>query len=274
MKDTEELVRNLYLTDEYLKKNPSLHEEESPWKVHKIVPLIDRFIDCINGKEEINILDVGGGAGFILNSVSTYIESSYGIRVNKYALDLSPHMLEIQSKTNPDMVKALNEDIRKTSFRDKEIDLILLIDVLEHVPNPAEALEELRRISSFSILKVPLQDSIFSIIWNFMRRGEPKRYDFETYGHINFYSFSKLKHQIEKHAGRLLNFCFTLRFNSRLNTEHYTEKLRIRNQLRDFFASFIFLLSPGLCSTLFGDIAFILVQCYDNADGQVLYQHN
>ena len=42
-------------------------------------------------------------------------------------------MLEIQEKRNPDLKKALNEDIHKTSLDSKEIDLSLMIDLLEHV---------------------------------------------------------------------------------------------------------------------------------------------
>ena len=118
-----------------------LHEKDSNWKVSKIIPLVDKFISYIN-KDIINLLDVGGGAGLILNMISIYIEKNYSIKVNKYLLDLSPGMLDVQKKKNLDFKKAFNEDIRKTSLSNKEIDLILMIDVLEHVPQPMEALEE------------------------------------------------------------------------------------------------------------------------------------
>ena len=53
-------LKNFYISDEYIAKNPSLHEEDSPWKVSKIIPLIDVFLGYSN-KNEINLLDVGGG---------------------------------------------------------------------------------------------------------------------------------------------------------------------------------------------------------------------
>jgi ubiquinone/menaquinone biosynthesis C-methylase UbiE len=77
------------------------------------------------------LLDVGGGAGVILSAVSTYIERNYSMKVNKFGLDLSPAILKIQKKRNPDLKKALNEDIYKTSLTDKEVDVTLLIDLLE-----------------------------------------------------------------------------------------------------------------------------------------------
>jgi SAM-dependent methyltransferase len=251
---------NLYLSDEYIIRNPSLHEEDSPWKVSKIIPLVDRFTGYIN-KDEINLLDVGGGAGLILKAVSIYIEES-GVKVNKFALDLSPGMLEIQKGRNTDLKRALNEDIRKTSLSNKEIDLTLMIDILEHVPSPAEALEEVKRISNFAIFKVPLEDNLLGRVWNFLKRGEPRRHAIETVGHINIYNFSKLKHQIEKHTGLVLDFYFTNVFDYLLNSEHYKNKMKLRNKLVNFVATYIFRLSPKLCSLVFNDFAMILVKCY------------
>lgn len=261
MKNTGEFVRNLYITDEYIIKNPSLHEEDSPWKVSKIIPLIDEFIECLS-KEEINLLDVGGGAGLILNAISTYIEESHGIQVNKFALDLSPAMLEIQKERNPDSKKALNEDIRKTSLGDKEIDLILMIDVLEHVPNPTEALEEVKRISKFAILKVPLEDNLLDRTLNFIKRGRPRQNAIETVGHINVYNFEKLRYQIEKHTGYVLDSYFTNVFDYLQNSEHYKNQLKTRSKLINFVGGHVFRLSPKLCSLIFTDFVMILVKCY------------
>ncbi len=259
-KNINEYVKNLYLTDEYIIKNPSLHEEDSPWKVSKIIPLVDRLIGYIN-KGEINLLDVGGGAGLVLNAVSIYIEESYGIKVNKFALDLSPGMLEIQKRRNTDLKRALNEDIRKTSLGNKEIDLTLMIDLLEHVPDPKEALEEVKRISDFVIFKVPLEDNLLLRTWNFVKRGEPRQRAIETVGHINVYNFSKLKHQIEKHTGQVLDFYFTNVFDYCHNSEHYKDKMTARSKLINFVSRYVFMVSPKLCSLIFSDFVIILVKC-------------
>lgn len=261
MESINEYAKNLYLTDEYIIKNPSLHEEDSPWKVSKIISLIDKFSNYFN-KDEINLLDVGGGAGLILNAVSVYIRKVYSIKVNKFALDLSPGMLEVQKKRNPDLKKALNEDIHRTSLGSKEIDLTLMIDLLEHVPNPTKALEEIGRISKFVILKVPLEDNLLLKTRNFIGRGKPRRHAIETIGHINVYNFGELKYQIEKHMGQLLDFYFTNVFNYYQNSEHYKNKLKIRSKLINFIAVHLFRLWPKLCSIIFNDFVMILVKCY------------
>jgi len=252
---------NLYLRDEYISKNPSLHEEDSPWKVDKISPLVDKFISHIN-KREINLLDAGGGAGLILKGISEYIERNYNIRPNKYALDLSPGMLEIQKKRNPDLKKLLNENIKMTSLNNKEIDLTLMIDLLEHIPNPAEALKEVKRISEFVILKVPLEDNLTIKILNFLNRGKLKRDFIEIMGHINFYNFNKLKAQVERYTGHVLDFYFTNLSDYFLNSEHYKNKMKTRNKLLNFIAAHTFKLSPKLSSFIFNDFVIMLVRCY------------
>ena len=167
-----------------------------------------------------------------------------------------------EDKRNPDLKKALNEDIRKTSLGDKEIDLTLMIDLLEHIPNPAKALEEAKRISEFVLFKVPLEDNLVSRTWNFVKRGEPRQHAIETVGHINVYNFNKLKYQIEKHTGQVLDSYFTNVFEYLRNSEHYKNKMSGKGKLINFVAMYMFRVSPRLCSFIFADFAMILVKCY------------
>ena len=71
----EEATADLYRSGRYIEHNPSLHEEESPWKVTKITPLIDQFI-ALRSCDAINLLDVGGGAGLILKGVADHIRAT------------------------------------------------------------------------------------------------------------------------------------------------------------------------------------------------------
>jgi len=254
-------MKKLHITDDCITKKPSLWEEDSPWKVSKIIPLIDTFVREID-RDEINLLDVGGGAGLILNVISAYIKDNHKIKVNKFALDLSPGALDIQKMRNPDLKRCLNEDISKTSLADKEIDLTLMIDVLEHVVNPTEALKELRRISKFVIFKVPLDDNLYYNIMNFITRGKVRQTSIESSGHINIYRFSKLKQQIEKYTGVVLEYRFTDAFDYYLNSELYHKNMGLRGKLMDYIALGLFKLSPRLCSLIFADFAMILVKCY------------
>lgn len=255
-----ESISKFYKTDKYIEKHPSLHEEDSPWKVTKIIPMVDLFIKNHCDGNEINVLDVGGGAGLILKSISAHIQERHGIKVNKFVLDLSPGMLKIQKRNNPDIKGVFNEDITKVSLRDKEMDLVLMIDVIEHVSEPLRALKELRRISKFTIFKVPLEDNSYCNILNFLSRGKFRRNNIETSGHINVYNLSKLRNQIEANAGTIADYYFTNVFSCYLNPECYKGRISLFDRLYYLVASLTYKLSPRLCSYIFTDFVILLVK--------------
>ena len=260
MTDLDEFVRNLYTTDEYLIKNPSLHEEDSPWKVKKILPLVDRFATDIDNVP-ISILDVGGGAGLILGAVASYLEKTHGRSVAKYALDLSPGALEIQKQRNPDLKQALHEDICATSLGDKAMDLTLLIDLLEHVPDPTRALEEVRRISRYAILKVPLDAHLVGTLWNFLKHGEPRKQSIQSLGHINVYGYGRLRRQIRRHAGHILAGSLTDTHEYFFHSPYHRGRMSRKSRLLALAAASTFRLWPRLSAAVFGDFALFLVSC-------------
>ena len=261
MDNLDAYTKSLYCDDEYILRNPTLHREDSSWKVSKIIPLVDKLMSGFD-KNEMNLLDVGGGAGVIINAVSRYISNKYNIKVNKYLLDLSPGMLEVQMKENPDFKRALNENICETSISEKEMDLTLMVDILEHIPDDYKALMEVKRISKFVIFKVPLEDSLSHRIWNFVRRGKPRRHLAESVGHINFYNFRAVKYRIEKYTGQIMYYYFTNAFDYLRKSEYYWGKMNLIRRLKNIVAEYTYKISPRLCSEIFGDFAMILVKCH------------
>lgn len=250
----------LYQTDQYIRNHPLLHAEDSPWKIGQILPLVDSFIGY-QKKTEVTVLDVGGGAGLILKAVSMYIEGEHNVKVNKIALDLSREMLERQKRENPDLKRALNEDIRRTSLNNKEIDLTLMIDVLEHVPNPEEALEEVRRCSGFVILKVPLEYNLYLQAYNFMKRGKPRQRAIRNIGHVNVFDFRSLKYKIEEHVGLILQYYYCNVFDYYRRSEYYREALRPMDRLLYALASHLYKISPRLSALLVTDFVMIFATC-------------
>lgn len=245
---------DLYLTDEYLKKNPNLSQEHSKWKIMKIIPLIDEFM-LQHKKKEINLLDVGGGAGLILKEISKYLENTYKIKVNKFAIDLSPGILKIQKKNNPDLKQALNEDITHTSLKDKEIDITLMIDVLEHVKDPKAVLFELKRISRFVLFKVPLENNTFYNVTKLITKNRSK-YLIEEIGHIQTYDIKKLKSEITLCDHDIICYYYTnypkYAFNSSNN---------IISKITYLIAIFFYKISPRISSRLFLEFAMVLSRC-------------
>lgn len=259
MGEFEKNIKNFYKLDKYLLKNPSLHEEDFPWKVSKILPLVDKMMVDFKGNIVV-ILDVGGGSGLILASISNYIKKRHHKKVIKYALDLSPGMLDIQKNNNLDIKFLLNEDIKKTSLKDKEVDLVLMIDVLEHIINPPKALKEISRISKYSIFKVPLEHNINFKLINYLGRGGLRKKLIKSIGHVNVYDNVSLKKQISDHSNKILLFFYTNVFDYLNKSQFYKGKIHGWEMIVNVLGSIVFRLSPTLASYLFPDYAMVLVK--------------
>jgi ubiquinone/menaquinone biosynthesis C-methylase UbiE len=254
-------THDLYHSEEYIEKNPTLHEEDSSWKVSEIIPLVDTLLaDETISSGEINVLDVGGGAGLILSQLSAYIQDRHNVKVRKFALDLSLGMLRVQRKNNPDLRASLNGDVRRICFSEKRIELALMIDVLEHVPNPTLALQELKRVAKYAAFKVPLEDNLASKMWNILSQGRSRSSQVENFGHVNLYSFHTLTRDISAYLGQIRSFFFAdeFQYSLFLKKGQKTSLEKVRNVL----GYCLFRFSPLLCSFVLGGYLMVLVKCY------------
>jgi hypothetical protein len=157
----------------------------------------------------------------------------------------------------------LNGDICQTHLADDKIDLTLMIDVLEHLPDPSAALRELRRISKFVIFKVPLEDSLSSRVFNLVRGGKPRQHAIKVRGHIHVYHFASLRQQIEQHTGNILACSFTNVSEYYCNSEHHRPTIPATRRLLHYVAAITFRISPKLSTLLFDDYVVMLVRTYD-----------
>jgi SAM-dependent methyltransferase len=264
MTDTKEiagLVRRLYVEGEFTKEHPNFDESDSQWKVQQLIPFVDEFM-CMRPWKRIRLLDVGGGAGIILRDVAQYIRGRYEVEVSKNALDLSPQALELQQSRNPDIALSLCQDITSCSIEDKGIDLVLMIDVLEHVPDPIRALHEISRLAEYAILKVPIEDTIVFRLWNIARRGEPKRKLQDGTGHLNFYTRRRFLIDLEKHAGFVISSRLTNVFDYCLHSRALPGDIGGLAGVKNRIASVVFSISPILCSLIFpSDFIIVLIAC-------------
>jgi SAM-dependent methyltransferase len=245
-------VEQFYTTDEYARRHPSLHEEDSPWKIKRIMPLVALF-SKLNNSESARLLDVGGGAGIILKVVSEKLQQDYGVKVSKYALDLSPLMLTRQKQNNPDIQATYNVDLCKNPLDNKCVDLVLMIDVVEHIPDSDKALNEVGRIGEFAVFNIPLEKNFIEFVWNVMSNGALRRSRIASLGHIHIYTYSSALKQIRKRCGDIVNYYVT---------DPHPLPCDFKNRIRDSVVARTFKLSPRISSLLFGASSLmVLVKC-------------
>jgi ubiquinone/menaquinone biosynthesis C-methylase UbiE len=115
--------------------------------------LIDRFYDrlreIVEPLEPESVLDAGCGEGETVARLGGLLPG----RIN--AVDASPEAVDFTARRFPSLDVA-REDVRSLPFADDAFELVLCLEVLEHVHDPGEAVGELARVSSeHVVISVP-----------------------------------------------------------------------------------------------------------------------
>ena len=143
---------------------------------------LDRFLDQ---QRPSRILEVGVGEGIVSDRLR---ERFPGVPV--IGIDLPD--VELADEWSERGLCAMFGDATTLPFADDTFDLVLAIEVLEHIPGPERALAELARVSSASLIaSVP-----FEPVWRMgnVARGRYVREFGNTPGHLNHWTrwgFSK-----------------------------------------------------------------------------------
>ncbi len=253
----------LYRSDEYLRQYPDMFERDSRWKLSRLSPLLDKWV-TLNGYNSpganITIMDVGGGSGLLFSKICAYLQKQHNLKINKIALDLSPAGLKLQQQNNPDIKKLLQEDICNCSLPDKEVDLTLMIDVLEHVPDPQAALRELSRISQYVLFKVPLEDNWLLNTANRRNRGMTRKLLAEKLGHINTYNMKTLLNDIRSSGGTIKSCKMSGVYGFMLKNKVHRNELPGMEKWICRVCRIMHHVYPALTAKIYTDFALVLVK--------------
>jgi ubiquinone/menaquinone biosynthesis C-methylase UbiE len=138
----------------YLSRNPV--QRFLIWYFHH------RVGELVAASEANAILDVGCGEGFTIDRLIS-VNSHLPIQGLDYDL---PALLRAK-KEHPEILFQMG-DIRRLPFAADSFELVLCLEVLEHLSDPLPALEELRRVSSrHCLISVP-NEPLFKLA-NFLR---------------------------------------------------------------------------------------------------------
>lgn len=170
-------------TDKYEKTNPI-----SRWLIGRFFTDIQAFVHHIHPS---SILEVGCGPGF---STDILQKSAPASRIE--ACDIDEALVAMTAKRVP-TATVQREDIHALTYPSHHADLVVCLEVLEHVENPEHALAELARVTrQYAIISVPHEP-----IWRIlnMARGAYWNDWGNTPGHINHWSTRAFLRFVQPH---------------------------------------------------------------------------
>jgi len=172
-----------YISGEYLRANPSWDIEDSPWKAEKVAKILSG-----SGLNPASICEVGCGAGGVLAGLrAAYPE------VDLYGFDISPDAAGFWEEHSGQKIHFQLGDFFE--LNKKHYDVLLVLDVIEHVIDPWKFLEGLKPWSDHILLHIPLDLSAQNVL-----REKPILEARRQVGHIHYFT-RKLALELLTEAG-------------------------------------------------------------------------
>lgn len=163
---------DMYTDGTYLELHPTWQAEDSPWKASQIDTLLKR-----NNIQPQTICEVGCGAGEILVQLSELLPDSTQFT----GYEISPQAVELAQSRVRDNISFYLADLLEEPTA--PFDLVLCIDVIEHVEDYYGFIRKLRTKGTYKIFHIPLDLSaraMFSTKHLLERRA--------SVGHIHYYT--------------------------------------------------------------------------------------
>ncbi|MDB2475079.1 class I SAM-dependent methyltransferase [Amylibacter sp.] len=156
---------------DYLSKNSDWHVADSPWKAMQIDKIITR-----NDLNPETICEVGCGAGEILKQLS--LKPKYN-EVKFTGYEISDDAYELCKERASKKLTFNKKDLLE---EEKRYDIILCIDVFEHVENYMGFVRGLKAKGGLKVFHIPLDLSVSSLIRGRLMYGR------NSVGHLHYFT--------------------------------------------------------------------------------------
>lgn len=223
-----------YADGQYLADHPSWHVEDSPWKAAHIAKIIAR-----NNLKPNTIAEIGCGAGGVLGALHGLLPECdlIGYDISRHAIDLARRNVGVKFFADDPLQE-------EGCF----YDLLLVIDVFEHVPDYIGFLERCRTIATYKVYHIPLDIHVSSVIRNSLVDGR------KALGHLHYFSEATALATLKDTGHQILDSFLTAGAVD-LFTKHPSLKTAAANVPRWLTAK----LSPSLAARLFGGYSLLVL---------------
>ena len=205
---------SIYEDGRYLEKNPLWHVEESPWKAKQILRLMER-----NSLAPRAICEVGCGAGEVLKQLQENMPADCIF----WGYEVSPQAFELCKRRANASVRFKLMDLGKE--RDVQFDLILALDVIEHLEDYFSFLREIKPKSRHHIFHIPLDLSVQTV---FRRNALLKRRD--LHAHLHYFTKETALQTLRDVGYEVLDYFYTPR-SVELGSDRVQKILKVPRRL-------------------------------------------
>lgn len=166
-------VESRYYDGTYLDENPDWDRKDAPWKAVQVVSILAK------NKIKFNtVCEVGCGSGDVLVQLQKFLPTA---KMSGY--DISPQAAQFWAKHN-EAERGIEFQLGNFHAINKiKYDVLLMLDVFEHIRDPFSFLENSRRHATHFVFHVPLDLSASAIV-----RGHPLINVRKKVGHLHYYT--------------------------------------------------------------------------------------
>jgi len=207
-----------YQSGDYLKNNPTWDQEDSPWKAKQVVKILHQ-----HHVQPQTVCEVGCGAGAVLGALHVIQPN-----VQYTGYDISP---DAESFWRPFQQQGIQLHVGDFfQCQQSHYDVILLLDVLEHVADPHQFLQDLKPYAPHVVIHFPLDLSALSVL-----RESPLLYVRRKVGHIHYFSKGLALELLEECGYEIVDAQYTGAARSAPQRSMKTKCFSYVRQLLSFF---------------------------------------
>jgi hypothetical protein len=186
-------THDIYQTGEYLEKNPTYHVEDSAWKADQILSMMRK-----HDMRPRTICEVGCGAGEILKQLQGRLPPDTRL----FGYEISPQAIALCRERENEGLHFFCEDL--VAAENKCFDLLLCLDVFEHVEDYLGFLRGLQDKGELKLFHIPLDLSV-----NWVWRRRPIMRERDQAGHLHYFMKDTALATLRDAGYEVIDWCYT-----------------------------------------------------------------
>jgi SAM-dependent methyltransferase len=227
---------SMYEDGRYLANNPSWHEEHAVWKAENIAAILAR-----NRVVPRTIAEIGCGTGRVIAELAEKVPQAKRL----YGYEISPQAFDRAKNHATARVEYAMRDVL-TSPPTEPFDVVMAIDVFEHVDNYLGFIKGLAALGTYKVFHIPLELSVSSMI----RPATLERARAEV-GHIHYFTRETALAALKAAGLEIVDERFTS-----VSIDHATAlRTRLLRGPRRLFAA----MAPKLAAHVFGGFSLLVL---------------